>query len=105
MFVNPFKSHHVDEFPEVYVPLDASTHRSSLTTDQRASLAADPEKSKEDEAGNTLHRPTSDASSGVVNAGLTVAALKAEIERDVAASDTDTPYDRRFCHSKLACTV
>jgi MFS family permease len=95
MFVNPFKSHHVDEFPEVYVPLDASTHRSSLTTDQRASLAADPEKSKEDEAGNTLHRPTSDASSGVVNAGLTVAALKAEIERDVAASDTDTPYDRK----------
>jgi MFS family permease len=77
------------------VPLDASTHRSSLTTDQRASLAADPEKAKEDEAGNNLHRPASDASSGVVNAGLTVAALKAEIERDVAASDTDTPYDRK----------
>jgi hypothetical protein len=28
---------------------------------------------------------------------MTIAALKAEIEADVAASDTDTPYDRTSC--------
>ncbi|KAI5377699.1 hypothetical protein J4E82_003442 [Alternaria postmessia] len=94
MFVNPFKAHHVDEFPGVHVPLDDSTHRASVaSTHPRASLG-NSEKAKEDEP-NDLRRPESNASSGVVNHGMTVAALKAEIEADVAASDQDTPYDRK----------
>lgn len=96
MFVNPFKAHHVDEFPGVHVPLDDSTHRASVaSTHPRASLG-NSEKAKDDEP-NDLRRPESNASSGVVNHGMTVAALKAEIEADVAASDQDTPYDRTSC--------
>ncbi|PZC92473.1 membrane transporter [Pyrenophora tritici-repentis] len=96
MFVNPFKTHHIDEFPDVHVPLDDTTHRSSLATHPRASLTTSEKATKEDEAGGAaLGRPESNASSGVVNHGMSVAALKAEIDADVAASDTDTPYDRK----------
>ena len=102
MFVNPFKSHTVDEFPDVLVPLDDTTHRDSIFTQhQRASLATS-EKTKKDEPADGLTRPDSNASSGVVNHGMTVAALRAEIEADLAASDTDTPYDRElFCKGKM----
>ncbi|KAI4685101.1 hypothetical protein J4E81_008914 [Alternaria sp. BMP 2799] len=96
MFVNPFKAHHVDEFPGVHVPLDDSTHRASVaSTHPRASLAATEKTTKDDKPEDGLTRPDSNASSGVVNHGLTVAALKAEIEAEVAASDNDTPYDRK----------
>ncbi|KAF1937522.1 MFS general substrate transporter [Clathrospora elynae] len=95
MFVNPFKVHHIDEFPDVLVPLDDTTHRSSIPTHQRASLAATEKETKDEDPSNCLRRPDSNASSGVINHGLTVAALKAEIDADVAASDTDTPYDRK----------
>ena len=98
MFVNPFKAHHVDEFPGVHVPLDDSTHRASVaSTHPRASLAATEKTTKDDKPEDGLTRPDSNASSGVVNHGLTVAALKAEIEAEVAASDNDTPYDRTSC--------
>ena len=101
MFVNPFKAHHVDEFPDVHVPLDDTTHRNSVSTHQRASLATSSEKApKDDEPGDFLRRPESSASSGVVNHGMSIAALKAEIDADVAASDTDTPYDREYAQSK-----
>lgn len=98
MFVNPFKKHHVDEFPDVLVPLDDASHRNAAAA-PRASLPTshDPKSEKDDkdhDPSNTLNRPDSNASSGVVNSGMTLAALKAEIEADVAASDTDTPYDR-----------
>jgi hypothetical protein len=96
MFVNPFKSHHVDEFPDVLVPLDDTTHRGSISTQhQRASLATSEKTKKDEETADGLTRPDSNASSGVVNHGMTIAALKAKIEADVAASDTDSPYDRK----------
>jgi hypothetical protein len=101
MFVNPFKSHDVSEFPGVLQPLDQTPNRAS-PADHRASTAptasdrGEIEKSeKEDKAGEPLRRPDSNASSGIVNHGMTVEALKAEILADVAASDTDTPYDRK----------
>ncbi|RMZ66086.1 sugar transporter [Pyrenophora seminiperda CCB06] len=96
MFVNPFKTHHVDEFPDVLVPLDETTHRNSVSTHPRASLATSEKATKDDAPSDSLRRPESNASSGVVNHGMTVAALKAEIDADVAASDTDTPYDREY---------
>ncbi|KAI8934100.1 hypothetical protein NX059_008863 [Plenodomus lindquistii] len=99
MFVNPFKSHHVDEFPGVLIPLDDTTHRNSVTN-PRASIAASntPASEKDDKdrhPSDTLTRPGSNASSGVVNSGMTIESLKADIVADVAASDTDTPYDRK----------
>jgi hypothetical protein len=51
---------------------------------------------KGDKLDDAHGRPDSDASSGVVNHGMTVEALKAEIIADLAAADTDTPYDRMF---------
>jgi hypothetical protein len=101
MFVNPFKSHDVSEFPGVLQPLDQTPNR-AFPADHRASTApttsdrGEIEKSeKEGKTGEPLQRPDSNASSGIVNHGMTVEALKAEILADVAASDTDTPYDRK----------
>jgi hypothetical protein len=103
MFVNPFKSHDVSEFPGVLQPLSQAPHHASDPADQRASLAptaSDRRQSekteKDDKPDDALRRPDSSASSGIVNHGMTVEALKAEIIADVAASDTDTPYDRNY---------
>jgi hypothetical protein len=96
IFVNPFKSHDVSEFPDVLRPLDQTPMRAaSVSAEQRPSIAPTEKTEKDDKADNDLRRPDSNASSGIVNHGMTVEALKAEILADVAASDTDTPYDRR----------
>ena len=102
IFVNPFKSHDVSEFPGVLIPLEQATHRGSISSHRRASLApSDRRESKENTRENkpedTHSTPDSDASSGEINYGMTIQSLKAEIEADVAASDTDTPYDRTSC--------
>jgi hypothetical protein len=91
MFINPFKKHSVDEFPDVHVPLEQSIPSGSIAPERQSNSPAPSEKSSKDD--RSAH-PESDASSGVVNHGMTLAALKAEIEADVAASGTDTPYDR-----------
>lgn len=91
VFINPFKKHTVDEFPGVHVPLEESVPSSHNAPDRQSNSPAPSEK---DATDNKSARPESDASSGVVNHGLTLAALKADIEADVAASGTDTPYDR-----------
>ncbi|KAH6526247.1 hypothetical protein HBI81_125860 [Parastagonospora nodorum] len=96
IFVNPFKSHDVSEFPDVLRPLDQIPMRAaSISAEQRPSIAPTEKTEKDDKADNDLRRPDSNASSGIVNHGMTVEALKAEILADVAASDTDTPYDRK----------
>lgn len=92
MFVNPFKTHSVDEFPGVHVPLEESVPSGPTPHDRQSNSPAPSEKDSKDDKPE---RPESDASSGVVNHGMTLAALKAEIEADVAASGTDTPYDRK----------
>jgi hypothetical protein len=90
MFVNPFKKHDVSEFPEVLVPLEQAPRTSN------ASHQPENEKTKKDNESHSDEpmRLNSDASSGIVNNGMTIDSLKAEILADVAASDTDTPYDR-----------
>jgi hypothetical protein len=93
IFVNPFKKHDVSEFPGILQPLERTPHRaSSVPADPRTSTAPTEKDDKPDDA---LRRPDSNASSGIVNHGLTKELLKAEIIADVAASDTDTPYDRK----------
>jgi hypothetical protein len=95
VFVNPFKSHDVSEFPGVLRPLDEASHRASVSVPTRTARPASL-KSEKDDKPDVPTRPDSDASSGIVNHGMTLEALKAEIIADVAASDTDTPYDRRY---------
>ena len=99
MFVNPFKSHDVSEFPDVLIPLDQATHGGSISSHRRVSLATSDRResektTRENKPEDAPRHPDSDASSGVINHGMTIESLKAEIEADVAASDTDTPYDR-----------
>jgi hypothetical protein len=89
MFTNPFKKHDVSEFPGVLVPLEQSHHNSN------ASQPTNSEKAKKaDDSDNEPMRLESDASSGIVNEGMTIDSLKAEILADVAASESDTPYER-----------
>lgn len=97
MFVNPFKKHDVDEFPGVLQPLETAPHRASTTSaNQRGSLAPTENTDKDDKPeDDNLRRPNSSASSGVVNHGMSRETLRAEILADVAANDTDTPYDRK----------
>jgi hypothetical protein len=110
IFVNPFKNHDVSEFPGVLQPLDEAPHRASVSA-PRTSIApptSERRMSEKSEKDDVPRRPISDASSGVVNHGMTVETLKAEILADVAASDTDTPYDRkaRICnHEDRVLTV
>jgi len=96
--VNPFKKHDVSEFPGVLQPLNEAPHRASVSA-PRTSIAPPASERRMSEKSNKTEdaprRPDSDASSGVVNHGMTVETLKAEIIADVAASDTDTPYDRK----------
>jgi hypothetical protein len=92
MFINPFKKHTVDEFPGVHVPLEEPVPSGPNVPDHQSNS---PTLSEKDAKDDKSARPESDASSGVVNHGMTLAALKAEIEADVAASGTDTPYDRK----------
>ncbi|KAH7357667.1 major facilitator superfamily domain-containing protein [Pyrenochaeta sp. MPI-SDFR-AT-0127] len=99
-FVNPFKSHDIAEFPGVLIPLDQATHFDSQSSHHDAPFATLDRRESDKTTTNEKPegfptRPNSDASSGVVNHGMTLAALKAEIEADVAASDADTPYDRK----------
>lgn len=99
-FVNPFKSHDISEFPGVLQPLENTPPRASVPAPQEPiapiSERRMSEKSDKGDKPNSLRRPDSDASSGVVNHGMTLEVLKAEILADVAASDTDTPYDRKL---------
>ncbi|USP76608.1 uncharacterized protein yc1106_03882 [Curvularia clavata] len=92
MFINPFKLHTVDEFPGVHVPLEESVPSGPNAPVRQSNSPTPSEKDAKDDQSA---RPESDASSGVVNHGMTLAALKADIEADVAASGTDTPYDRK----------
>jgi hypothetical protein len=101
VFVNPFKKHDVSEFPGVLQPLDQAPVRpTSASANRRSSAIVDrpeSEKAVKKDSADDAHgagRPDSDASS-VVNDGMTIEALRAEIIADLAAADSDTPYDRK----------
>lgn len=78
MFTNPFKEHSADEYPNVVIPLAQAQRHNSVTS---------KEKPEDDSS-----RASSD---GVVGTGLTVEALRAEVDTDLAAGGHDTAYDRK----------
>ena len=91
--LNPFRKHDHD-FPSVVVPLaEAPAH-----------IKPNPELEKTDRPDDktddkSLDRaPSSEAGVGPVPnySSLTIEALRAEVESDVAASGKDTAYDRMF---------
>lgn len=103
-FLNPFKKHDVSEFPGVLVPLHQAEHRNSIVSQRGLSLTSPPSQADQDEKNS---RKDSDSRSGDVSlsagvtngvtTGLTVELLRAEIEADLAASDSKTAYDRKSC--------
>ena len=76
IFTNPFKKHDVSEFPDVVIPLAQAQRHNSIIS-----------KEKPDDSSRT----SSDGQSGSV---LTVEALMAEVDEDLAAGGHDTAYDR-----------
>lgn len=82
-FINPFHKHDVSEFPGVLVPLAGVPHRGN-------SVSSKP--GAHDEANREKESTGSSEWSG----GLTIDALRAEIDNDLAAGGVNTAYDRTF---------
>lgn len=83
MFTNPFKTHSVDDFPNVVVPLSDAVRRNSITSTS--------EKHDNDSRASSDQVQT-------VQAGpiTTLEALRAEVDTDLAAGGHDTAYDREL---------
>jgi hypothetical protein len=80
MFTNPFKKHDVSEFPNVVIPLAQAQRVNSLDSD----------KEKNDDSSRS-------SGDGVQSgSGMTIEALRAIVDSDVAAGGHDTAYDREF---------
>ena len=82
IFVNPFAKNDLEDFKHVLVPLSDATRRASDSDGKEKSL----EKASSQEDGVSL--PPDQYSA------MTIEALRAEVESDVAASGHDTAYDR-----------
>lgn len=81
-FVNPFAKHDLEEFQHVLVPLADATRRTSGSDSNEKKL----DKVGTEEDGMSL--PPDQYST------MTIEALRAEVESDVASSGHDTAYDR-----------
>ncbi|GME23352.1 General substrate transporter [Neofusicoccum parvum] len=79
-FLNPFHKHDVSEFPGVLVPLASAPHRRSSVVSKTES----PDDAAEKSTGSSSW-----------SGGMTVEALKAEIDADLAAGGVNTAYDRK----------
>lgn len=91
VFMNPFAKHDVSEFPGVYVPLaHAERHPSVVAAHEdmkkEGIIPARDEKHLE---GSGTGSDTDDYSA------FTLESLRAEIDRDLAASGHDSAYDRK----------
>lgn len=82
-FFNPFKKYDVSEFPGVLVPLQKAAHRTSISAQRRGSITS-----------GKIEKDENSFSSGVTQ-GLTIEALKAEVEADLSASGLNSSYDRK----------
>ncbi|EOD43656.1 putative sugar transporter protein [Neofusicoccum parvum UCRNP2] len=79
-FLNPFHKHDVSEFPGVLVPLASAPHRRSSVVSKTES----PDDAAEKSTGSSSW-----------SGGMTVEALKAEIDADLVAGGVNTAYDRK----------
>ena len=89
IFLNPFQKHDVSDFPDTYVPLQHAERHASVVAaygDNAAGL-----KGGDSPKGDSLK---GDKDSHTVDE-FTLEALRAEVERDLNAGETDSPYDRK----------
>lgn len=105
--LNPFKKHDVSEFPGVLVPLEQAPCSNSIASRRDGSPStATPHGEKGETDGKStrkdsdLHSGTPSIAAGATTVGLTLEQLRAEIDADIAAGDTQTAYDRKFVQSK-----
>ncbi len=90
IFVNPFRKHDVLDFPDVLIPLHRAQRHPSVVAGYDQSEKVDDGKGLE--AGHAQRKSSEDDASR----GLTIEALRAEIDQDLAASGHDTMYDRTW---------
>ncbi|KAI9835461.1 MAG: hypothetical protein M1819_002379 [Sarea resinae] len=90
--MNPFKKHDVSEFPGVWIPLSDQHRHHSVTAETEINLKDTSEVEKK-ATSNSDHE--SDPVAPLDYSPLTIEALRAEIDEDVAASGHDTAYDRK----------
>lgn len=108
-FLNPFKKHDLDDFPDAFVPLERARHRSSIVSNNRrlSLIQSSAPPADHDEKSS---RKDSDARSGTASVqpgytvGLTVDSLRAEIEGDLAAADSKSAYDRKSMRDLISFT-
>ncbi|KAF2692127.1 sugar transporter [Lentithecium fluviatile CBS 122367] len=98
--LNPFKKHDVSEFPGVLVPLDQAPHGNSATSRRNGASGTTTPRGEKSETDEKSARKDSDSPSGAPSlatggVGLTLERLRAEIDADMAAGDTQTAYDRK----------
>ncbi|PGH00727.1 hypothetical protein GX51_05608 [Blastomyces parvus] len=83
--VNPFKNNDHSSFPGVVVPLAQAQHRNPSTTTNSGDGKSD----------NVAEKGSSSSLSDQQYSGLTLEAIRAEVESDVVTSGSDTAYDRK----------
>ncbi|EGE84253.1 hypothetical protein BDDG_07198 [Blastomyces dermatitidis ATCC 18188] len=84
-FVNPLKNNDLSSFPGVVVPLAQAQHKNP----------ASPTNSGDGKSDNVAEKGSSSSLSDQQYSGLTLDAIRAEVESDVATSGSDTAYDRK----------
>jgi hypothetical protein len=97
--LNPFKKHDVSEFEGVLVPLAQEPHSNSAASQRNgSSTTATGEKAETDE--KSTHKDSDDRSGAPsirtgTSVGLTLGQLRASVDEDMAAGDTQSAYDRK----------
>ncbi|KAF2127447.1 MFS general substrate transporter [Dothidotthia symphoricarpi CBS 119687] len=94
MFVNPFKRHTASEFPGVHVSFDQAAYHTPRSS-QASTVSGGHAITSNDKPTGASGPSGGNAAISVVNHAFAIEKLKVEIVADVAASGTDTPYDRK----------
>ncbi|KFY08823.1 hypothetical protein V492_05869 [Pseudogymnoascus sp. VKM F-4246] len=87
-FMNPFGKHDIEDYPEVYVPLSRGTRTIPKEKGEKTDGDAPAERDSDQESHIGSHGGSSED-------GFTIEQLRAEIDAEIAASGTDSAYDRK----------
>lgn len=84
-FLNPFKKYDLDDFSGVVVPLNVAPRHPSVVTENNRRLST---ASTVETGEGVIEKPDTEG-------GLTISALRAEVDADIAASEHNSAYDRK----------
>lgn len=90
LFLNPFGKHDIEDYPEVYVPLALGTRTPDKEKGQKQKTEGDAPLDRESDQESHIGSHI-----GSSEDGFTIEQLRAEIDAEIAASGTDSAYDRK----------